>query len=33
MTLNTITAATQIGGGIDLVAGDTSGNVVKAAVS
>ena len=34
VTLNTITAATQIGGGIDLlVAGDTSGNVVKAAVS
>ena len=34
VTLNTMTAATQIGGDIDLlVAGDTSGNVVKAAAS
>ena len=34
VTLNTMTAATQIGGDIDLlVAGDTSGNVIKAAAS
>ena len=34
VTLNTITAATRIGGDIDLlVAGDTSGNVVKAAAT
>ena len=34
VTLNTVTAATQIGGDIDLlVAGDASGNVVKAAAS
>ena len=34
VTLNTMTAAIQIGGNIDLlVAGDTSGNVVKAASS
>lgn len=33
-TLNTVTAATEIGGDIDiLVAGDTSGNVAKAAAS
>ena len=34
VTLNTITAATEIGGDIDLlVAGDTSGNVVTEAAS
>ena len=34
VTLNTVTAATQIGGNVDLlVAGDASGNVVKAAAS
>ena len=34
VTLNTVTAATQIGGDIDLlVAGDASGNVVEAAAS